>query len=112
MKDSDRAIEKYQPLWGFWRVDELIGQGIGCEIYSVYKEEWGKRYVSTVKFMSFSISKNDISEAQAIGIERAAMPEYFKSLLVNVQNEIELMYKLRGNSNIVTYEDHGIYEKK
>lgn len=112
MKESGRVIEKYQPLWGSWRVDELIGQGIDCEIYSVYKEEWGKRYISTVKLMSFSIGKNDISEAQAIGIERAAMPEYFKSLLVNVQNEIELMYKLRGNSNIVTYEDHGIYKKK
>jgi len=112
MRESGRAIEKYQPLWGSWKVDELIGQGVDCEIYSVFKEEWGKRYISTVKFMSFSISKNDISEAQAIGISRAAMPEYFKSLLVNVQNEIELMYKLRGNSNIVTYEDHGIYEKK
>lgn len=112
MKDSDRAIEKYQPLWGFWRIDELIGHGADSDIYSVYKEEWGKRYVSTVKFMSFPISKNDISEAQAIGIESSAMPEYFKGLLVNVQNEIELMYKLRGNSNIVTYEDHGIYEKK
>ncbi|MEA4847808.1 MAG: protein kinase [Clostridiaceae bacterium] len=112
MKESGRAIEKYQPLWGFWKVDKLIGQGVDCEIYSVYKEEWGKRYISTVKFMSFSVSKNDISEAQAIGIDRAAMPEYFKSLLANVQNEIELMYKLRGNSNIVTYEDHGIYEKK
>jgi len=112
MRESGRAIEKYQPLWGSWKVDELIGQGVDCEIYRVFKEEWGKRYISTVKFMSFSISKNDISEAQAIGISRAAMPEYFKSLLVNVQNEIELMYKLRGNSNIVTYEDHGIYEKK
>jgi len=112
MRESGRAIDKYQPLWGSWKVDELIGQGVDCEIYSVFKEEWGKRYISTVKFMSFSISKNDISEAQAIGISRAAMPEYFKSLLVNVQNEIELMYKLRGNSNIVTYEDHGIYEKK
>lgn len=112
MNKSVRAIEKYQPLWGSWEVEELIGQGSGSEVYRVYKEEWGKRYISTVKFLSLSIGKSDIREAQSIGIDTAEMPEYFKNLVGNIQNEIELMYRLRGNSNIVTYEDHKIYEKK
>ncbi|MHB1394352.1 MAG: protein kinase domain-containing protein, partial [Clostridia bacterium] len=112
MKEAVRAIERYQPLWGFWRVEELIDQGVGCEVYKAYKEEWGKRYTSTVKLMSFSIDKSDIKEAQAIGIDAASMPEYFKSTVGSILNEIELMYKLRGNSNIVIYEDHAIYQKK
>ncbi len=112
MKEAGRAIEKYQPLWSYWQVEELIGQGNGSELYKVYKEEWGKRYTSTVKLLSFSIGKNDIKEAQAIGIDKSAVPEYFKSLVGNILNEIELMYKLRGNSNIVIYEDHEIHEKK
>lgn len=112
MKEAGRAIEKYQPLWGSWKVAELIGQGNGSEVYKVYKEEWGKRYISTVKLLSFSIGKNDIKEAQAIGIDTASMGEYFKSLVGNILNEIELMYRLRGNSNIATYEDHAIYDKR
>ncbi|HYF84517.1 MAG TPA: protein kinase [Clostridia bacterium] len=112
MKEVVSAIERYQPLWGFWRVEELIGQGGGCEVYRAYKEEWGKRYISTVKLMSFSIGKSDIKEAQDIGIDEASMPEYFKSMVGSILNEIELMYKLRGNSNIVIYEDHAIYQKK
>ncbi len=112
MKETGKAIEKYQPLWGSWKVEKLISQGRGIEIYRASKEEWGKKYVSTVKLMSFSVGTNDIKEAQVIGIGKAEMPEYFKSLVNNIQNEIELMYRLRGNSNIVTYEDHGIYEKK
>lgn len=112
MKESGRAIDKYQPLWGSWKVEELIGQGRGVEVYKASKEEWGKKYISTVKLMSFSVGKSDIKEAQAIGISATEMPEYFKSLVGNIRNEIELMYRLRGNSNIVTYEDHGIYEQK
>jgi len=112
MKKFGRSIEKYQPLWGSWIVEELIGQGSGFEVYRVYKEEWGKRYTSTVKFLSFSIGKSDIKEAQSIGIDNDEMPEYFINLVGNIQNEIELMYRLRGNSNIVTYEDHKTYEKK
>ncbi len=112
MREAVRAIERYQPLWGFWRVEELIDQGGGCEVYKAYKEEWGKKYTSTVKLMSFSIDNSDIKEAQAIGIDAASMPEYFKSTVGGILNEIELMYKLRGNSNIVIYEDHAIYQKK
>lgn len=112
MKEAGSAIEKYQPLWGSWRVDELIDQGNGSELYRVYKEEWGKRYISAVKHLSVSIGRNDIKEAQTIGIDATAMPEYFKSLVGSILYEIELMYRLRGNSNIVTYEDHVIYERK
>jgi serine/threonine protein kinase len=112
MNKSGRAIEKYQPLWGSWEVEELIGQGSSSEVYRVFKEEWGKRYISTVKFLSFSIGKSDFKEAQSIGIDTLAIPEYLKNMVGNIQNEIDLMYRLRGNSNIVTYEDHKIYEKK
>lgn len=112
MKGAERAIEKYQPLWGSWKVEELISQGNGFEVYRVYKEELGKRYVSAVKYLSFSIGNSDIREAQYIGIDKASLPEYFKSLAGNILNEIELMYRLRGYSNIVIFEDHAIYEKK
>lgn len=112
MKEVARSIDKYQPLWGSWRAAELIAQESGCELYRVYKEEWGKQYISSVKLLSFLVGKSDIREAQTIGLDPAAMPDYFKSLVGNIQNEIELMYRLRGNSNIVAYEDHAIYEKK
>jgi len=110
MKEAARTIDKYQPLWGSWKADELIAQEDGCELYRVHKEEWGKQYVSTVKLLSFLVGRNDIIEAQTLGLDPAELPLYFKSL-VDVQNEIELMYRLRGGSNIVAYEDHAIFEQ-
>lgn len=112
MADRRGIIHKYEPLWGIWKVDELIGQDGSGEIYKVYREEWGKRYVSAVKLISVAISPNDMKEARTIGIEAASMPEYFKNFINNILNEIQVIYKLRGSSNIVTYEDHAIFEKK
>ncbi|HWR61407.1 MAG TPA: protein kinase [Clostridia bacterium] len=111
MKEAAGTIDKYQPLWGSWKADELIAQEDGCELYRVYKEEWGKQYVSTVKLLSFLVGRNDILEAQTLGLDPAELPLYFKSL-VDIQNEIELMYRLRGSSNIIAYEDHTVFEKK
>lgn len=111
MKEATRTIEKYQPLWGSWRLDGLIACENGYELYRVCKEEWGKQYVSIVKLHSFRVDTRDIMEAQTLGLQSAELPGYFKSLMGNIQNEIELMYRLRGNSNIAAYEDHVIYEK-
>jgi|GEM_PF-973737 len=111
MKEAINTIDKYQPLWGSWRLDGLIARESGYELYRVYKEEWGKNYISAVKLHSFQVGTRDVMEAQALGLESAELPVYFKSLVGNIQNEIELMYRLRGNSNIVAYEDHMIFEK-
>lgn len=111
MKEAERTIDKYQPLWGSWRVAELTSREGRCELYRVYREEWGRQYVSTVKLLSLAISQEDKGEERAIGAAPSAMPEYFKKLVGSVQDEIELMYRLRGNSNIVAYEDHVIYER-
>lgn len=111
MKEATKTIDKYQPLWGSWRLDGLVARESGYELYRVCKEEWGKQYVSIVKHHSFQVDARDIMEAQALGLGSAELPAYFKSLIGNIQNEIELMYRLRGNSNIAAYEDHVIYEK-
>lgn len=110
--DKHGTIFQYEPLWGAWRVDELISQSSNGEVYRVYKEEWGRRYISAVKLISLSIGKNDVQEAQAIGIDTVSMAEYFKSYVSSIVNEVEMMYRLRGNSNIVAYEDHSIHEKR
>ena len=34
---------KYEPLWGEWYIDELIGKGSYGEVYKIYKEKNGNR---------------------------------------------------------------------
>jgi len=92
MADKKSIIHKYEPLWGLWRVEGLLGQSGNGEVYRVTREEWGKKYVSAVELISIAKGKEDV--------------------ISNILNEIEAMYRLRGCMNIVAYEDHVIFKRK
>jgi len=49
---SDDYIKKYEPLWGAWFVESFIGEGSYGKVYKIYKEEWGFKYQSALKFIS------------------------------------------------------------
>ena len=46
-------IKKYEPLWGAWYVDSLIGEGSFGKVYKVRQEEFGNVYHSAVKLITF-----------------------------------------------------------
>ena len=112
MQNARDVIHEFEPLWGSWMIDEFIGQGNYGKVYRVMREEWGQKYVSAVKIISIPQTKSDLREAQSIGLDDSSVKGYFQDFAKNIINEIEMMYKLKGNSNIVSYEDHVIYEKK
>lgn len=112
MQNSNDVIHEFEPLWGSWMVDEFIGQGNYGKVYKVIREEWGQKQVSAVKIISIPQNKSDIKEVQSIGVDELSIKGYFEDFAKNIINEIEMMYKLKGNSNIVSYEDHMICEKK
>ena len=112
MKKNSEIIYRFEPLWGAWKIEEFVGEGNFGRVYKVSREEWGQKYISAVKLISIPQSANDYKEAQTIGIGSGSMEGYFEDFVRNIVSEIELMYKLKGNSNIVSYEDHMIIKKE
>ncbi len=107
---NDNYPKKYEPLWGSWYIEKFVGQGSFGKVYKISKEEWGYKYESALKVMSIP-SINQYREAvAALGNDEKLLRLYFEDAVKNIINEIIMLYKLRGNSNIVSYEDH-IVEK-
>ena len=44
-------IKKYEPFWGSWYVDKLIGSGNFGKVYTIYKKEYGFTYTSALKYI-------------------------------------------------------------
>jgi len=76
-------IHMYEPLWGSWYVESMIGEGASGRVYRVWKKEYGKVYYSAVKFIC--VTDN--------------------AIMNDICQELDLMSRLRGNSNIVSFED-------
>lgn len=114
MSHTDRAefadIDKYAPLWGVWDVDSFIGEGNYGRVYKIKRSEWGKEFVSALKLISIP-QVSDYKSMKSFGMSKDHMRVYYEDFVKNITNEIETMDKLKGNSHIVSYEDHRIIEK-
>lgn len=107
-------IMSFSPLWGEWEIKDLIGEGTFGAVYRAEKNEYGNTYVSAIKHISipdkgFTV-ESLISEGYAS--DAGSAKQYFDTLRDHIISEINFCYTLRGNSNIVSYEDHCIIPKK
>ncbi len=95
-----------------WVVDECIGEGAFGKVYRMHREDFGYVYTSALKVIHIPLSQteydsvcNDLSNDQEVH-------DYFYGMVEDIVAEFALMSKLKGNSNIVSYEDHQIVENK
>ncbi|MCL2103378.1 MAG: serine/threonine protein kinase, partial [Syntrophorhabdaceae bacterium] len=103
-------IKQYEPLWGAWHVDSIIGEGSFGKVYKIKKEEFGKTYWSAMKVLSVPQSDDDLNHARSEGLDEASVRSYFRAFVSDIIQEVDLMYELRGNSNIVSLEEHKVIE--
>ena len=110
MENELESICQYQPLWGKWHIDKLIGTGAFSKVYLVSHEEYGHSYTSAVKLISIP---NEIQYQEAklsIRAEDGTLRNYFYGMVQSLVNEVNILYSLSGNSNILGYHDHKIIE--
>lgn len=105
-------IKQYEPLWGSWHVESLIGEGSYGKVYKIRKDEFGKTYHSAVKILSIPPSEVELKQVQSEGMDDASARSYFHAFVTDIIQEIDLMSAFRGNSNIVSLEDHKVIERE
>ena len=106
-------IKQFEPLWGVWKTEALIGEGSYGKVYRAVREEFGRKYYAAVKHISIPTSESQITEAITEGLEndRESIKGYFDAIAQNLMNEISIMNDVKGKTNIVSYEDHMIIPK-
>lgn len=102
--------KKYEPIFGSWYITENIGQGAYGQVYLIERREMGVIYQSALKAITIPQDKNEIKSIMSDGMTEVEVTDYYKTLVQNIVNEFILMSKLKGNSYIVSYEDHILVE--
>lgn len=92
-----------------WRVVREIGSGSFGKVYEIEKVDFGSQYKAALKVISIPQSEQELSQArQSIGKDESSLEVYYESVASEIVKEFELMYKLKGFSNIVSYEGHEV----
>lgn len=103
-------IRAFEPLWGEWRTIRVLGQGSYGRVYLAEKVELGKHYYSAIKYIGIPNDENQTKELYSEGLvsDDATLNNYYEQVLRSLMAEISINYELKGNSNIVSYEEHKV----
>ena len=103
-----KDYKKYEPIFGSWYISREIGKGSFGTVFEITREEYGASYKSALKIISVPQDEDDVKLRMTEDSNAESVTEYYEGVLKEIINENEIMSKLKGNSHIVSYEDHQI----
>lgn len=94
-----------------WRIIRVIGKGSFGSVYEIEKEdEFSGVAHSALKVISIPEHDTDVEEYRQEGYDDVSLTALFKSQVEDITSEFRLMSKLKGHSNIVSFEDYLIVQ--
>ena len=106
----DSRCKRYEPFFGKWKIDKELGKGAFGQVYRIYWEDGlGGYTTSALKFIHIP-SEEALVNQKEIQPNMEAVRNYFLKQVERIKEEILILQKCKGQSNIVSYEDHLIVE--
>ena len=95
-----------------WEIEKYIGGGAFGKVYRIVREDFGHTYEAAMKVIEIPQNPTEVIALRNDGMTEENVTEYFYGMVEEIVEEFVLMSKLKGNSNIVSYEDHAVIKKK
>lgn len=96
-------IHSFEPFWGGWYIVEPpLGRGSYGTVYRARKSEFEKEYYSAIKHIKIPVTDELYGESEE------TRRKYYDGMLHTLMQEIEINNRLKGHTNIVSYEEHFI----
>ncbi|WP_049962169.1 protein kinase domain-containing protein [Oribacterium sp. FC2011] len=101
-----------EPFWGEWYIDKLIGEGSFGKVFRIIRNTSSGQEEAALKAITIPQNNSEYSEMLSYESDEHTVNAYFKDAVMNLNKETLLMAALRGNKNIVEYQDHVVNEHK
>lgn len=98
--------QKYEPIFNAWYIKRMLGQGSFGQVYEIERRDMGSVYKAALKVVTIPQHEGEVRSLIADGMTMEDVSTYYESVVQEIVNEFVLLSKLKGNSNIVSYEDH------
>ena len=97
-------------LWPGWEIVEAIGTGGFSKVYKIRKNDMADTgdYYAALKVITIPQSQDEYETYVMDGYDENTITSIFSSQVKKLVEEFRLMAQFKGNSNIVSYEDHMI----
>ena len=102
--------KKYEPIFGEWSIVRELGEGSFGKVFEIERRDFGYTYKAALKAITIPQSQSEVKSVLADGMDEQSATSYFRGFVEEMVAEFVLMSKLKGHSNIVSYEDHRVVE--
>ncbi len=99
-------------IWPDWQAVRLIGEGSFGKVYEIERNNFGIEEHCALKVISIPSSQSELQSLENDGMDEKSIYTYYRGLVEEFVQEIAVMSKLKGCTNIVGYEDYAVIEKK
>ena len=104
--------KQYEPIFGVWHITRLIGEGSFGKVFEIEREDFGQVYKAALKAITIPASQSEVRSVRSEGMDEESVRATFHSKVQELVKEFALMSKLKGNSHVVSYENHQVIEHK
>ena len=105
----EQRYHTYLPGWEI--LEPPIGSGGFSTVYEIVRtDEFGMEEHAALKVISVPENKSDITAFRDDGLDEKSITAYFKTQVDDISKEFFLLSGMKGNSHIVSYEDHQIVQ--
>lgn len=104
--------KQYEPIFGSWHITRLIGEGSFGKVFEMERNDFGMTYKAALKAITVPANDTELRNVMADGMDEESVRSYYSSFVQDLVKEFALMSLLKGNSNIVSYENHQVIEHK
>ena len=99
-------------IWPDWQAVRLLGEGSFGKVYEIVRNNFGIEEHCALKVITIPSTQAELQSMRNEGLDEASTAEYFRGLVEEFVQEIALMSKLKGNINVVGYEDYAVIAHK
>ena len=109
MIDPQHELDR---AWNGYKIEAELGEGAFGKVYRISRKEFGHSFDFAVKILEVPRNQDEVKMVRNEGLTEDSVESYFYSMVEEIVAEFTLMYQLKGNSNIVSYEDHAVIPKE
>ena len=102
--------KKYEPIFGKWHIVRELGEGSFGKVFEIEHRDLSGTYSSALKVITIPRNKTELAQVAAENTGPDGVTKYFRSIVDGITKEFNIMSQLKGESTIVSYEDHEVRE--
>ena len=102
--------KKYEPIFGKWHIVRELGEGSFGKVFEIEHRDLSGTYSSALKVITIPRNKTELAQVASENTGPDGVTKYFRSIVDGITKEFNIMSQLKGESTIVSYEDHEVRE--